>query len=249
MVIVLLGIMMTFSSQFIGLGSRFYQDASRREQLMGDARFALERLNRELRDAVPGSLRVEDTGGTQVAQGACLRFWPIARMNRYLALNQAQAGNLLLTVVEQELAPRVGDWAIVYPIPVQGQSLEQGCEYGNCVARVTATGTVTANVRSLRVDRLFAGESPAKRVYFADRQVLYCVSNGQLRRGERPLGTALGSADPDQLMAEHLQSADRAFYHQPDSFTAEDSVGLRWEFARDGESVIFNHMIEVLNVP
>ncbi|MGL4478103.1 MAG: PilW family protein, partial [Aeromonas veronii] len=55
MVILLLGIMATFTSQFIGIGTQIYGDASSREQLMSDARFAMERLNRELRDAVPGS--------------------------------------------------------------------------------------------------------------------------------------------------------------------------------------------------
>lgn len=63
MVILLLGVMVTFSSQFIGIGTQIYGDASSREQLMSDARFAMERLNRELRDAVPGSVRVEDAGG------------------------------------------------------------------------------------------------------------------------------------------------------------------------------------------
>ena len=41
---------------------------------MSDARFAMERLNQELRDAVPGSVQVgaSNSGG----QGAChLRFW------------------------------------------------------------------------------------------------------------------------------------------------------------------------------
>ncbi|MCV5497529.1 type II secretion system GspH family protein, partial [Escherichia coli] len=76
MVILLLGIMVTFTSQFIGIGTQIYGDASSREQLMSDARFAMERLNRELRDAVPGSERIETTGGTWDDTGACLRFWP-----------------------------------------------------------------------------------------------------------------------------------------------------------------------------
>ena len=55
MVILLLGIMATFASQFIGIGTQIYGDARSREQLMSDARFAMERLNREVRDALPGS--------------------------------------------------------------------------------------------------------------------------------------------------------------------------------------------------
>ncbi|MGL5286554.1 MAG: PilW family protein, partial [Aeromonas sp.] len=57
MVVLLLGILATFSTQFVSISTRIYGDASAREQLMSDARFALERLNRELRDAVPGSVR------------------------------------------------------------------------------------------------------------------------------------------------------------------------------------------------
>lgn len=91
MVILLLGVMATFSSQFIGIGTQIYGDASRREQLMSDARFALERLNREVRDAVPGSVRVEDAGGGAQEQGACLRFWPIATAGRYLETASAPA--------------------------------------------------------------------------------------------------------------------------------------------------------------
>lgn len=93
MVILLLGIMATFTSQFIGIGSQIYGDASSREQLMSDARFAMERLNRELRDAVPGSERIETAGGAWVDSGACLRFWPISTSSRYFALNRAMSGS------------------------------------------------------------------------------------------------------------------------------------------------------------
>ena len=50
-VILLLGVMATFTSQFISTGTQLYADASAREQLMSDVRFGVERLNREVRDA------------------------------------------------------------------------------------------------------------------------------------------------------------------------------------------------------
>lgn len=93
MVILLLGIMATFTSQFIGIGSQIYGDASSREQLMSDARFAMERLNREVRDAVPGSERIETTDGVWVDSGACLQFWPISTSSRYITLNRAISGS------------------------------------------------------------------------------------------------------------------------------------------------------------
>jgi MSHA biogenesis protein MshO len=112
MVILLLGVMATFSSQFIGIGTQIYGDASRREQLMSDARFALERLNREVRDAVPGSVRVEDEGRCPGA-GACLRFWPIATAGRYLET----ASSTVLRIVEPVTMPAKEDTAIIYPLP------------------------------------------------------------------------------------------------------------------------------------
>ncbi|WP_323117085.1 PilW family protein, partial [Klebsiella quasivariicola] len=130
MVILLLGIMATFTSQFIGIGTQIYGDASSREQLMSDARFAMERLNRELRDAVPGSERIETTGGTWVDTGACLRFWPISTSSRYLALNRAMSGStatleLVMATPASAANPldvdatavKKDDQLIVFPVP------------------------------------------------------------------------------------------------------------------------------------
>ena len=70
MVILLLGVMATFSSQFIGIGTQIYGDASRREQLMSDARFAMERLNRELAGITWGLSYVD----TDLSDAECLSF-------------------------------------------------------------------------------------------------------------------------------------------------------------------------------
>ena len=123
MVILLLGIMATFTSQFIGIGTQIYGDASSREQLMSDARFAMERLNRELRDAVPGSERIEDQGGNWLGQGPCLRFWPISNSGRYLALNRpsGSSSTLELVMVAPPVAVKKTDdgwWCFPNPYPV-----------------------------------------------------------------------------------------------------------------------------------
>ena len=166
MVILLLGVMATFSSQFIGIGTQIYGDASRREQLMSDARFAMERLNREVRDAVPGSVRVEDEGGGAQEQGACLRFWPIATAGRYLET----ASSTVLRIVEPVTMPAKEDTAIIYPLPdtTSGSTitLDKGCVQGRCTARVTEVGTpvsgavplTLASVTNTYGQRLGAGD-------------------------------------------------------------------------------------------
>ncbi|AVP92212.1 PilW family protein [Aeromonas rivipollensis] len=243
MVILLLGVMATFSSQFIGIGTQIYGDASRREQLMSDARFALERLNRELRDAVPGSVRIEDAAGNPLDQGACLRFWPIATASRYLG-SVASGG---LTIVEPEVLPREEDEAIIYPLADPALNLEQGCLHGNCVARVISVGSPVSGALPLTVDGAFTKESPGQRIYFSRQQVRYCVTNAALTRASAAIGTDFHESTP-ALMAEHVRPAPYYFYREPAAFS-QSEVGLRMELEQRGERVLFNHKLETLNVP
>ena len=262
MVILLLGIMATFTSQFIGIGTQIYGDASSREQLMSDARFAMERLNRELRDAVPGSERIETTGGTWDDTGACLRFWPISTSSRYLALNRAISGStatleLVMATPASAANPldvdatavKKDDQLIVFPVPDKKVgSLTAGCDYGRCVAKVTDVLTPVSGAQTIRYTSAesLAGLSPGSRVYFANQQVRYCVEGSTITRSSGRI------VDKDEdlnsvLMADSLRIG--TFYRETSAFNAEGEFGMRFVFERKGESVTFNHKIEVFNVP
>jgi MSHA biogenesis protein MshO len=78
-VIVLLGVIGAATTQFIISGVGIYQDASRRDGLSQMGRFAVERVSREVRNALPGSIRVNISAGTQ-----CLEFMPIKGASSYL---------------------------------------------------------------------------------------------------------------------------------------------------------------------
>ncbi|POG23614.1 MSHA biogenesis protein MshO [Aeromonas bestiarum] len=261
MVILLLGIMATFTSQFIGIGTQIYGDASSREQLMSDARFAMERLNRELRDAVPGSERIEDQNGNWLDEGACLRFWPISASSRYLVLNRAMSGSgatlelVMATpasaanLLSQDAnAVKAGDLMAVFPVPNSGvDSLTAGCDYGRCVARVTEVLVPVSGAQTIRYSssETLAGLSPGSRVYFASQQVRYCVAGNRITRASATIAAMLPATGV--LMAESLRTG--AFYRETSAFNAEGEFGMRLVFERKGESVAFNHKIGVLNVP
>lgn len=261
MVILLLGIMATFTSQFIGIGSQIYGDASSREQLMSDARFAMERLNREVRDAVPGSERIETTDGVWVDAGPCLSFWPISTSSRYITLNRAISGSsatleLVMATPASAANPlnldanavTEGDLMIVFPVPDKNAgSLTAGCDYGRCVAKVTDVLTPVSGAQTIRYTSAesLAGLSPGSRVYFANQQVRYCVEGSTLTRTTAPIGASLPAQGV--LMADSLRIG--AFYRETSAFNAEGEFGMRFVFERKGESVTFNHKIEVLNVP
>ena len=261
MVILLLGIMATFSSQFIGIGTQIYGDASSREQLMSDARFAMERLNRELRDAVPGSERIEDQDGNWLDEGSCLRFWSISSVSRYLEINRAVPGNggLLEAVIttpssssdpliQDANAVRKGDWMVLFPVPNKNTgALTAGCEYGRCVAPVIEVLTPVSGTQTIRYasSARFEGLSPGHRVYFARQRVRYCVDGDTITRTSGQIGTQIPAGGV--LMAQSLRSG--VFYRETSAFNAPGEFGMRFVFERKGESVTFNHKIGVLNVP
>ncbi|MFQ1750805.1 PilW family protein [Aeromonas allosaccharophila] len=257
MVILLLGIMATFTSQFIGIGTQIYGDASSREQLMSDARFAMERLNRELHDAVPGSERIEDQDGNWLDQGPCLRFWPISNSGRYLALNRPASGSsssLELVMVAPPVAvEQHKDWLVVFPQPVSSgtQSIRDRCDYGRCVAQVEAVGPVISGAQSIGYSGAqLDGTSPGMRAYFAREQVRYCVSGGALYRTSAGISAAGSTLPLGVLMAESLRPGN-VFYRETaaSTFNAAGGFGMSFVFERKGESVTFNHKIEVFNVP
>lgn len=263
MVILLLGIMATFASQFIGIGSQIYGDASSREQLMSDARFAMERLNREVRNALPGSERIETLDGSWSDSGPCLRFWPISTSSRYIALNRNVSGStttleLVMATPASAVAPLspdasavvVGDLLAIFPLPDANQpSLSNGCEYGRCVARVTEVLAPVSGAQTLRyaATESLAGLSPGSRVYFAREQVRYCVQAGSMYRASMALNGTSAAMPLGILMADALRAG--SFYREATAFNSEGEFGVRLVFERKGEAVTFNHKLGVFNVP
>ncbi|ENY72022.1 MSHA biogenesis protein MshO [Aeromonas diversa CDC 2478-85] len=247
MVILLLGIMATFSSQFIGTGTLIYQDASAREQLMSDVRFALERLNREVGQAVPGSLQIEDLDGNRTEQGACIRFWPIQSASRYLRLNQGlSGGTFAMTLVTPDgAAPTDASLAIVYPLTEQG--LAQGCIGGTCTSQVLTVSPVGSGALQVTTAQSFSTESPGRRVYFASEQVLFCVQSGRMLRGAGALGQSLAASALTEPVAGLV--AEGLFYRDIASPRYGGEVGLRLTLSQRGESVTLEHRMGVWNEP
>ena len=245
-VILLLGVMATYTSPFIGTGTQLYADASAREQLMSVVRFGVERLNREVRDALPGTL-------TASSDGQCVTFWPLVAVSRYVALPQA-AGESFTFLTPMSGTVQSADYAVVYPVGMSA-SAPFGCSAGLCTARVSSAPTLVSGESNLWSAPLtaipsgpfggFAAESPGKRVFFARETVSFCRNNlQQLIRTSTVLATGSASSE---LMAEHLSQA--RFFQDLQSFNHNGELGINLTFTQRGETVQFSHKVEVSNVP
>lgn len=168
---------------------------------------------------------------------------PIATASRYLG---SAVSNGLSIVTPSVLPKKDEDLAIVYPLASTG-FLNQGCLQGSCTARVTGVGSDVSGALPLTLSNSFAKDSQGRRVYFASRQVRYCVQGAVLTRASAAIGTDI-TTSPTALMTEHIRPAVYYFYRDPAAFSPSE-VGLRLVFEQRGESVSFNHKLEVLNVP
>ena len=245
-VIVLLGVMALFTTQFIGSGTRLYVDAAAREQLMNDVRFGVERLNRELRDAIPGSVSV-------AAGRECVTFWPVKAVTRYLQAPVSSASTTLIQFLPAVNSQNIsaGDLALIYPAGLDTSSAPYRCSHGACALQVAslvasaAQQTVTLQAQSgASYNGGFATASPGQRVYYADRVVSYCQRGSQLQRSEQRLA---GGAVQSSAMADDLQTA--SFSMEDTAFNSSGEVMIRLLFSRRGESIQFSHLVEVVNVP
>lgn len=269
-VIVILGVLATGISTFINFGTQIYTDSTDRDQVVSSARFAIERLNREIRSAVPNSVRINANSLTGVGAKQCIEFTPIVLSAIYtdIAVAPEPASNEIKVVAFDKalfkggFAPNlsVGVYILSSNEFYNGSSgkvftldsdtiVESGDEW-----TLTLNGAVT-----------FAEDSPTKRLYFFNQSesVSYCVQNSRLTRHQRYTrdntdGTPIVTTSaPAVLMAEYIDLFDDSnppVFQPPFKFynttlLRNSLILVKLTFNPNNESVVFNNEIQVPNVP
>lgn len=258
-VIVILGVMSVGIASFITLSTQTYLNVTERDDALSNARFVLERLNRELRDAVPNSVRINDNGVTQ-----CIEFVPILASTTYLDIpvvpEPASASFTAIPFYDINGNPYVcngcADQVIVYPVSNSDVYNNHNDSSGK-VFNVGNFSSAAINQWTLPIQNgavTFDEESPTERLYIANQQISYCVSNGQIDRYSNIIGGAqtIPAAGNPVIMAENLAPIDfnqAPFTILPATLTRNAIVQVNLHFTRDGEDYVFNNDIHINNVP
>lgn len=250
---VLLGILAVGVSRFLQFGSQLYADASARDQILSSARFAIERLNRELRGALPNSARI--------TSDACLEFMPIQSSAIYVDIpvfpdSVSDEVTIVPASTSVSIADVVNYNAIVYPITSDDVYLSSNQKFYPIDSAIYSADEANDPHRLfLEADVLFAEESTTNRVYFVDDSVIYCIEgsddNNSLIRYDVTSHTITG--EPDDLsnravMAEYLKD-DSAFSTTGANLQRNAIVSIRLYFTRQYEEILFENEIQVPNVP
>ncbi|WP_348729918.1 prepilin-type N-terminal cleavage/methylation domain-containing protein [Rheinheimera texasensis] len=263
-VLVLLGISVVGLSTLLGNMSGIYLQSAQREQLLGQSRFVLERLNRELRDAVPNSLRVSNSNSW-----SCLEFVPFSAVVRYRTIALQPDTQTTMDVVSLEpnfaLAVSAGQWLLVYPTSpadIYAASAQPAQKVQLRNTPQPDDGDNNSATRRLQFSQAFGfgTASPASRAYLLNSPVSFCALGNEIRRYE---GYGLQSSQPlpgsglsnGALMARQISNdlATRPVFElAPDALTRNSLVQIQLELTSEQDSgtvLSYSHLVQVSNVP
>lgn len=237
--IVLLGIVSVGISGVLNIGTQIYVDATSRDQIIGTARFAVERLNRELRTALPNSVRTVYVDGNN-----CLEYTPIITSFVYLDIPVAPeeaAKTIKLVGNEADFTViQIGsdNKVAVYPLRPQDVYLSTDKVFTLNSLLKSGAGDKQWDISFLN-DVLFREDSPTNRLYFIDDAVRFCVEGRQLVR-------YVGAGD-GVLMADDISTSE--FTVDEATLNRNSTVIFSFTFERNLELVTFSHEVQIPNVP
>lgn len=269
-VMVVVAIISVGTSGFIRASLDSFNQINSREALLRKATFAMERLDRELSAAVPNSVRVAGNGNVH-----CMQFTPIKHASFYFDIHLQPSADKTLQVINKTdidgkwYTPSINqDVAIIYPTAA-AQVYDASLDVRQLVTACTddgdgdcASDDATDHKMTLSLADSFAFSSPARRVYFADHSISYCLRGGQLFRHKDSLaltqpvhtfgGTLMAQKLANQLAANPQQSSvntQNPFTTISATLRRNAYTQIQLIFAQDGEYMSFVKEVQIPNVP
>lgn len=263
-VIIILGILGGLTAGILLQPFRAFEDQARRAELVAEADLALTRMVRELRMALPNSVRVAGSCNPSIPGSPCyLEFIPTTDGGRYRALPDpadpasdpldfAAADSIFDVLGGLAADVERGDQLVIYNATATGPK-------ANAYLAAPDNNRATIDEYSggkirLSAPKLFPFPSlDAQRfdVVPASGPVSYFCAGGQLRRVtgygfNTNQSTSYGSAD-GALLADGVSLCQ--FSYQPGDHVRNGLVTLRLGLTADGETVNLLYQAQVVNAP
>ncbi|MGF1685805.1 type II secretion system GspH family protein [Photobacterium japonica] len=230
--VVILGIIVLGIGSYLQWGAQGYVSTVSRERFQSEARFALEKMTRELRHAAPNSASREIINGQH-----CIAFYPIVAAGFYVGAADAWPLQVVPTLgsVDDWVALPKGSLALAV-------GLANAAEYDNPDFRiqgVTPDENGDASKVWVRLAKPLASRSPAQRVYVYGDAVRYCQRGHQLVREQASTATPImNHVAMFEITALSAGLENNGMVH----------VRLRTVDPRSDEAFRYDHTVQVLNV-
>jgi len=269
--LVISAIVVSFVSLFISGSVKGFTDQTRRARLVDSADSALQRIGRDVRRALPNSVRTTTAGGVAALEmlstvdGARYRAQPPGTAAQILDFAAADASFNVLGPFTQVTKPFTSTrhYLAIYNVGVPGANAYElanvitpaGAQIGIAVDGATGEDRVT-----LSPAFKFAYESPTQRVFLLDGPVTYLCDGvaGTLLRYQGysiassqssvdTHGELLGAGATASLMANQI--AGCTFTYTPGTAERGGLLSLSITVSAAGESISLLSQIHMDNVP
>jgi MSHA biogenesis protein MshO len=252
-VIVIVGILSALGGQFIVAPITGYVDLSRRARLVDQAEMALRRMQRDIRHALPNSIRV--TGNyiemMLTEDGGRYRRYPDPDPDPTVGkdiLDFSVPDGSFDVLGSLSRQPVAGQYLVVYNVTAAGTT-------GNAYAaaadnRAAIAGTSTTDRIDLSPGFQFANASPTQRFFVVDGPVTYACEDGRLNRYDSyiisPAQLTSGMGAP-ALVTRGIGGCE--FTYDPGATQRAGLVTMRLTLEEQGERITLLHQVHVVNAP
>ncbi len=251
-VLVILAIVAGFSTRFIVSSVEQYNQTQFRAKLTNKSRQAIERMTRQLRLALPHSVRFT------TANQSCIAFLPVVGGGNYTTRvpDQASGGSSSTVAV----GPYRVDSGTARMMSIG--ALDSGEVFGaspDSVALLNPTiaasaGFLAAGNITLSAAKQWERNSPQRRFYLLDNPEAFCVVANELRYYNEfdttpPWDTAVDPTSDYQLLSTSVSSGGTIFDLVDGTESRSAVIEVDISFTEGGETVSYEHQVHLRNVP
>lgn len=251
-VIILLGIVGTFSSRFIADNVVLYQTSVNQNERLNDARFVINRMSKELDSAIAFSVTRVPT----IAANTCIQFVPFTAAGQYLGSVKDKPMKLIMDKKTRDLPdPDTNDFKGQYMSVLTTDASEFDLLPSDTIAKIDTyiqipVSGAKSTQANISLSSPLTRDSAVARYFIAQNKVQYCLaSNGQtmnLIRSEVSLDSLFTTS---VLMAENLSIGSSMSLTNASQFS-NAILELNFNFLlRDGSEINFEHQVVMSNVP
>lgn len=251
-VIVLIGILAISLGKITSFSVFSYIDAKDRNRNSQSSKWLIERISREIREALPQSVRAGNSGNIH-----CLEFMSILNASTYLDMPTSGSVSSF-NAVGFDLNFSAGMFAAVMPInPIQTYGAS-----GTLASVASITPSGTQSLITLSTPTVFARRSPQNRFYLLSSPTSFCLddSSGNVTRYTEYGIDAAQSFPPtgatEALMGEDFSASGAVFNYQPGTLSRSGILQLNLRVQNRDRNLSGNaeafevfHEVHIRNVP
>ncbi len=247
-VVVILSILAVLGTRFVTESTKSYYATQTRSRLVNTGRQALERMSRQLRGALPYSVRITNV----TASASCVEFMPIASGGNYIGA-VPDTNNAATASANIVVSPHSIDFGSAQFVSIGAMSPVE--LYGPTPASRATLSSRTATSLTLALAESWERNSVNQRFYLLDAPQAFCIIGNQLRFYANQSATT-ASVDTNSaysIMADNV-AATSSFSIGSGSENRAVGVVFTITFSSrtlngGAESVAFNQSVTIRNVP